>query len=109
MAWRPAHNYFMRKMPNKSTRHQNKNEIQHSSADNSHGQHSADFYKQVIEIISDYAVFTTTPRGIINSWNAGAEKLFCYSEAEIISQPAEVLFTEEDLKKNEPAKEMKEA
>ena len=104
-----CYNYFMEKMANKSTRHQNKKEIHQVSADNGYNQHSSDFYKQVIESISDYAVFTTTTKGIISSWNAGAEKLLGYARAEIIDQPADILFTEEDRKKKEPAKEMKEA
>ncbi|WP_082161719.1 PAS domain S-box protein [Rufibacter radiotolerans] len=39
-----------------------------------------------VDQVKDYAIFTTDPNGIINSWNKGAERLKGYTEAEIIGQ-----------------------
>ena len=44
----------------------------------------------------DYAIATMDMDGIVTSWNNGAERLFGYSEKEILGQRAEVLYTPED-------------
>lgn len=48
----------------------------------------------------DYAIMTFDDDGVITSWNAGAERIFGYSEEEMIGQPADVLSTEEDRVNN---------
>jgi PAS domain S-box-containing protein len=40
---------------------------------------------------SDDAIISKTPEGIINSWNAGAEKMFGYSSGEIIGEHISIL------------------
>lgn len=72
---------------------------------NSFYQPTEHFYKQVLESLSDYAVFTTDRNRRVNSWNAGAEKLLGYTEEEIIGTNADVLFTPADIAKKEPQKE----
>jgi two-component system, chemotaxis family, CheB/CheR fusion protein len=44
----------------------------------------------------DYAIATMDMEGRVTSWNSGAERLFGFSEAEMVGQSAEVLFTPED-------------
>ncbi|SNS91933.1 two-component system, chemotaxis family, CheB/CheR fusion protein [Noviherbaspirillum humi] len=44
----------------------------------------------------DYAIATLDTDGIVTSWNLGAERVFGYSEAEMIGCSAELLYTEED-------------
>ncbi|SNS91995.1 two-component system, chemotaxis family, CheB/CheR fusion protein [Noviherbaspirillum humi] len=44
----------------------------------------------------DYAISTMDADGIITSWNSGAERLFGYTEADIVGQSGEILFTPED-------------
>ncbi len=69
----------------------------------------AEFYKNLLNSIEDYAVFTIDKDGFINSWNEGAKKLLGYTEEEIIGECFAVLFTDEDLKENAEKKELKEA
>ena len=52
-----------------------------------------DFYRHQVREISEYAMFTLTTDGILESWNAGVESLFGYSEQEWIGQPASIIFT----------------
>ncbi len=47
-------------------------------------------YAAIIES-SDDAIIGKTLQGIITSWNAGAEKLFCYTVAEAVGQPMSML------------------
>lgn len=78
-------------------------------AHNSSYQPTEHFYKQVLESLSDYAVFTTDTKRVINSWNAGAQKLLGYTEEEILGKKSDILFTPEDRIKKEPQKETKTA
>ena len=70
---------------------------------------SEDFYKQVIESLEEYAVFTTDKLGDVDSWNKGAERLLGYSEKEIIGKSAKVFFTEKDQEAGEPENELSNA
>jgi two-component system, chemotaxis family, CheB/CheR fusion protein len=45
----------------------------------------------------DYAIATMDASGIVTSWNMGAERLFGYSEGEMIGQSLAILFLPEDL------------
>ncbi len=44
----------------------------------------------LIESAKDFAIFTLTRDGIVDSWNSGAERVFGYKEDEILGKP--VLF-----------------
>ncbi len=57
---------------------------------------SDSFYKQLVASLNDYCVFTTDKKGIISSWNNGAEKLLGYSEKEIVGQNISIIYTSED-------------
>jgi two-component system CheB/CheR fusion protein len=60
----------------------------------------------LIESAKDYAIFTVDTERRIDSWNAGAEAMFGYTEKEIIGRSADVLYTPEDLKKEEVLREV---
>jgi PAS domain S-box-containing protein len=70
---------------------------------------TVDFYKQVLESLKDYCVFTTDKKGVITSWNKGGKKLFGYSEKEIIGKNISILFTLSDRRKKVPQKELNTA
>ena len=52
-----------------------------------------DLYRHQVREISEYAMFTLDPQGILQSWNAGVERLLGYSEQEWLGQPASIIFT----------------
>lgn len=50
----------------------------------------------LVEGVTDYAIYMLDPKGFVTTWNAGAERIKGYSAAEIIGQPFERFFIEED-------------
>jgi two-component system, chemotaxis family, CheB/CheR fusion protein len=63
----------------------------------------------VAEGTKDYAIITFDDEGRITSWNAGAERIFGYTEAEMIGQSADLLSTEEDRASHVAQREFAEA
>jgi two-component system, chemotaxis family, CheB/CheR fusion protein len=63
----------------------------------------------LIDGATDYAIYTMTNAGVIDSWNTGAERMFGYRADEIVGQPVEVLFTPEDRAAGVPAAELARA
>jgi hypothetical protein len=77
--------------------------------EDNHFRISEDFYKQVVESLEDYAVFTTDKKGDVSSWNKGAERLMGYTEKEIIGTNSRVFFTLKDQEAQEHVKELENA
>jgi len=63
----------------------------------------------LIESATDYAIFTTDASRTINSWSAGAEKVFGYAEQEIMGQLADMIFVPEDRESGAPVIEAQRA
>lgn len=57
----------------------------------------------------DYAIFTMRDNGEIDSWNAGAQRMFGYSTEEIVGASVRVLFTPEDRAHDRDVAELQEA
>ena len=64
---------------------------------------------QIVNSARDTAIITTNPQGTITSWNTGAQLMFGWSEAEVLGHPLDVLFTEQDKRNRQLAREMEEA
>lgn len=67
------------------------------------------FFYQLIASLGDYAVFTTDLEGNVSSWNAAAQRVFGYTEREIIGKPFETFFSAEAQRKGEPREELETA
>jgi PAS domain S-box-containing protein len=63
----------------------------------------------ILESAHDYAIFTLDLDGRITSWNAGAERLFQFTEDEIFDTNGEILFPPEDIADGVPQREMTQA
>ena len=61
------------------------------------------------ESVKDYAIFYTDTQGKVTYWSRGAERLFGYTEPEILGRDAAVLFTPEDREQGAPQREMSQA
>jgi two-component system CheB/CheR fusion protein len=60
----------------------------------------------LIESAKDYAIISVNTNGEIESWNAGAQQIFGYSEDEVIGKYHGIIFTPEDRAAKEPEKEL---
>lgn len=61
--------------------------------------------RQMMESVSDYAIIFTDRKGSVTSWNTGAEKIFGWTEKEVIGSSADIIFTPEDRAHGVPDKE----
>lgn len=66
-------------------------------------------FQLLVNSIVDYAIYMIDPDGVIQSWNAGAERLKGYTASEIIGQPFSRFFTPEDLARGVPQQALKVA
>ncbi len=57
----------------------------------------------------DYALFFTTPEGVVTDWSPGAEHIFGFSAGKIVGENARRLFNSEDLERGAADHEMEVA
>ncbi|MES2205678.1 MAG: PAS domain S-box protein [Pseudomonadota bacterium] len=63
----------------------------------------------MVESAQDYAIISLDEKGIIISWNSGAERMFGYTSVEIIGQPISIIFTPEDCEQGMHIRELSTA
>jgi PAS domain S-box-containing protein len=66
-------------------------------------------YRLLIEGVTDYAIYSLDPTGVITSWNAGAERIKGYSAHEILGKHFSTFYTREDAAANLPDYVLKHA
>jgi PAS domain S-box-containing protein len=66
-------------------------------------------YQLLVQSTTEYAMFTMDEAGIVDSWNRGAERIFGYSEPEILGQPGAIIFVPEDRAEGEAESELRRA
>ena len=66
-------------------------------------------HRLLMECVTDHAIFFLDAHGRVAAWNAGAERIFGYAEAEIVGQHFSRFFTPEDVHKGLPEKELQAA
>ena len=64
-------------------------------------------FRRLVEDIKDYAIFMIDLDGLVTSWNAGAERVLGYTEAEVLGKPVTMLFTPEDRAAGVPERELR--
>lgn len=67
------------------------------------------FFYQLVASLGDYAVFTTDLEGNISSWNSAAQRVFGYTETEIIGKPFSIIFSPEERRRGDPQNELRNA
>jgi PAS domain S-box-containing protein len=61
-------------------------------------------FRQVVESVKDYAIFTLDPGGTITSWNMGAERIFRQPAEEVIGQHFSCFYSPEEAEIGKPAR-----
>jgi PAS domain S-box-containing protein len=69
----------------------------------------AELFRYIVESAEDFAIFTTDAGRRVTSWNTGSVRVMGWTEAEIVGQSADVIFTPEDREKGDPEKEARKA
>ena len=59
-------------------------------------------FKLLVQSIVDYAIYMLDPNGVVNSWNAGAERIKGFQTEEIVGKHFSTFYTEEDRKAGMP-------
>jgi PAS domain S-box-containing protein len=68
-----------------------------------------DAFRLLVEGAGEYAVFTLSPKGIISTWNRGAERIKGYQRDEIVGQHFSVFYPTELQEAGVPDKELSDA
>jgi PAS domain S-box-containing protein len=63
-------------------------------------------FRQLVEAVQDYAIFTLDADGGVNSWNVGAKRLKGYEASEIIGQHFSRFYPAEDIQAGKPQREL---
>lgn len=63
-------------------------------------------YRQIIEQVEDYAIFTLDNEGRVLSWNGGAARILGFSEDEVLGREFAFIFTPEDRDRGRPRQEL---
>jgi PAS domain S-box-containing protein len=66
-------------------------------------------YRQMVEAVTDYAIFFLDPDGVVISWNAGARRATGYANDEIVGRHFSVFYPTEALDRAWPAHELEQA
>jgi PAS domain S-box-containing protein len=70
---------------------------------------SEERYRLLVSSVKDYAIFMLDPKGIVSTWNEGAQRLKGYLPSEIIGQHFSAFYVDEDIRIKKPEWELEEA
>jgi PAS domain S-box-containing protein len=68
-----------------------------------------EWFRLLVEGVTDYAIYMLDPQGYVCTWNVGAERSKGYKAEEILGQNYSIFFLPEDAAAGEPARELAEA
>ena len=66
-------------------------------------------HARILDSATDYAIVAMDPEGRVTRWNAGAERILGWSEAEMLGGTIGVIFTHEDRAAERPTREMRQS
>src|SRR4051812_22321036 len=61
-------------------------------------------YRQLIEAVTDYAIYMLDANGFVTSWNPGAQRFKGYTAGEILGRHFSQFYAEEDRLAGKPAR-----
>ncbi|MCT9098294.1 PAS domain S-box protein [Haloarchaeobius sp. HME9146] len=66
-------------------------------------------FELLIEAITEYAIFSMDPEGLVTTWNSGSERINGYHHGEIIGEKFSILYTTEDVTNGVPERQLEHA
>lgn len=66
-------------------------------------------FQSLVDAVAEYAIFLLSPSGRVASWNRGAERIKGYARREIIGEPLETFYTEDDAAEGLPQRNLEAA
>nr|WP_315398542.1 PAS domain S-box protein [uncultured Duganella sp.] len=69
----------------------------------------AERFRHFIVSVTDYAIYTLSPEGMVITWNAGAERFKGYREDEIVGRHFSVFYTDEERARGRPQLALEQA
>jgi PAS domain S-box-containing protein len=66
-------------------------------------------YRMLVDGVKDYAIFMLDEEGRVTTWNEGAQRIFGFTEHEILGEPFARFFTPEAAQHQTPERELREA
>jgi PAS domain S-box-containing protein len=57
---------------------------------------SEERFRLLVQGVTDYAIYMLTPEGAVSNWNAGAQRIKGYAEAEVVGTHFSRFYTDED-------------
>jgi PAS domain S-box-containing protein len=70
---------------------------------------TASQWRQIVNSATDTAIIGTNPAGLVISWSSGAERIFGWTEPEMLGQPLDRLFIAADRERGLLAREISDA
>lgn len=70
---------------------------------------STDKLMKLVDSVVDYAIFLLDPRGYVQTWNAGAQRIKQYAPDEIIGKHFSIFYTPEAIASDWPNEELRRA
>jgi PAS domain S-box-containing protein len=70
---------------------------------------SEERFRLMVESVQDYAIFMLDPRGVVTTWNSGAEQIKGYTAQEIIGEHFSRFYPEDAKQRDWPAEELSRA
>jgi PAS domain S-box-containing protein len=67
---------------------------------------NSDIFRYLVQGVKEYAIFLLDPKGIVTTWNAGAENIKGYASEEIIGQHFSKFYLPEAVKNGWPMREL---
>jgi PAS domain S-box-containing protein len=63
-------------------------------------------FRLLLSSIKDYAISMIDPKGVVRTWNYGAERIFGYKADEIVGKNISLVYTEEEKASGKPEQEL---
>jgi PAS domain S-box-containing protein len=68
-----------------------------------------DVFKQLVDSVTDYAIYLLTPQGIVATWNEGAARINGYAAAEVLGKNFAMFYTPDAIDDGWPQEELRRA